>query len=247
MRLPVIGARFSPLRRFSKATAVWILVAVLLAWATWTAWPALATLLRDERALQAFVLRLGWWGPPALIVLSVIQIILAPVPGYAVYVAGGFLYGALWGGLFGALGVLLGGGLAMVLARCFGRPLVIRMVGARTLARWETVVRSDSLLLWGLLLLSPIGDSPFYLAGLSRVRLGHTLLLACAIRAPQAFAVAAVGSGAFDPAWWQLGVFMAVTALPILVYIRYRNHLAPMPALSSANLATNDRQAGDPV
>lgn len=87
------------------------------------------TLASDEAALEAAVLQLGWWGPVALIGLNVAQILVAPIPGYVVQAAAGYLYGPLWGGIYGAIGLMVGAMLAMFLARTLGQPLVERMIG----------------------------------------------------------------------------------------------------------------------
>ena len=102
--------------------------------------------------------------------------------GYGVYLAAGWLYGFWWGGVWGSIGLLLGGMSAMYIGRRFGRPLVIRMIGAGTLARWERLTHSDSSLVWFGILLSPIGDAPFMLAGLASVRFRKILLLAIITR-----------------------------------------------------------------
>src|SRR4029078_12061313 len=86
-------------------------------------------LLRDRAALEAFIRRLGWLGPLALILFNAAQIIIAPIPGYMVQLTAGFFYGPTWGGGWASLGLLLGSMSAMRLARSYGRPLVERLVG----------------------------------------------------------------------------------------------------------------------
>lgn len=208
-------------RRSYWSISIWLVATIALAGWLWRAWPDIQVLIQDEAALEAYVVQLGWWGPPVLVGINVLQIVVAPIPGYAVYIVGGFLYGTLWGGILGTIGLVLGGGTAMLLARRFGRPLVVRVVGVQTLARWEEVVHSDSMVMWGLLMLSPIGDSPYYLAGLSRVGLGRILLLAVMMRGPQAFIIAALGRGAFNLTWWQIGLLTLLLALPILLFLRF--------------------------
>ena len=61
------------------------------------------------------------WGPAALIGINVAQILVAPIPGYVVQAAAGYLYGPLWGGIYGAIGLMIGAMLAMLLARLLGR------------------------------------------------------------------------------------------------------------------------------
>ncbi|MEZ4676058.1 MAG: hypothetical protein R2932_17675 [Caldilineaceae bacterium] len=73
-------------------------------------------IIRDRKQLQAFVDQLGWMGPLALIFFNALQIVVAPVPGYVVQLAAGFLYGPWWGGLWSTLGLAAGSMTAMWLA-----------------------------------------------------------------------------------------------------------------------------------
>lgn len=181
--------------------------------------------VNDQEQLQAFVDHLGWWGPIALILLNALQIIIAPIPGYIIQAAAGFLYGPLWGGLWAALGLFLGAMSAMKLARVYGRPLVQRLVGAGRLTQWERVTHSDSPLLWTVLLLGPTGDLPFHLAGLSRVSFGLIAIITFCIRMPSVFVAAAVGAGAVTLSWWQFTILVVTLAALIIVFLRHQQPL----------------------
>lgn len=181
--------------------------------------------VNDQQQLQAFVDRLGWLGPVALILLNALQIIVAPIPGYIIQAAAGFLYGPLWGGLWAAIGLFIGALTAMRLARSYGRPLVQKLVGAGQLAKWEQVTHSDSPLLWTVLLLGPTGDLPFHLAGLSRVSFLTIALITFCIRMPSVFVAAAVGAGTVTLSWWQFTLVVIVLGLLIVVFLRYQQPL----------------------
>ena len=204
---------------------------LLLGWLLWQNQPLMMQLqdlwrrINDQQQLQAFVDRLGWWGPLALILLNALQIIVAPVPGYIIQAAAGFLYGPRWGGIWAALGLFLGAMSAMKLARVYGRPLVQRLVGASRLSKWEQVTHSDSPLLWTVLLLGPTGDLPFHLAGLSRVSFALIAVITFCIRMPSVFVAAAVGAGAVTLSWWQFTILVVTLALLIVVFLRYQQPL----------------------
>jgi len=176
-------------------------------------WQALWRSINDQEQLQAFVDQLGWLGPVFVILLNALQIIVAPIPGYIIQLASGFLYGTLWGGLWGAIGLFLGAMMAMKLARWYGRPLVQKLVGASRLAQWEQVTHSENPLLWTVLLLAPTGDLPYHLAGLSRVSFLLIATITLCIRVPSAFVAAAVGSGA------------ALLGLMSFIFLRYQTQL----------------------
>lgn len=178
--------------------------------------------VNDQQQLQAFVERLGWTGPLVLILLNALQIIVAPIPGYIIQAAAGFLYGPLWGGIWASIGLFVGSITAMKLARVYGRPLVEKLVGAGRLTQWEQVTHSDNPLLWTVLLLGPTGDLPFHLAGLSRVSFLTIVLITACIRMPSVFVAAAVGAGAVSLSWWQFTVLVVVLGALIIVFLRYQ-------------------------
>ncbi len=189
-------------------------------------WRQLQTLLTDEVLLQAAVDRLGWLGPLALIAFNALQIVVAPIPGYVVQLAAGFLYGPFWGGLWATIGLFIGGLSAMWLGRQLGRPLVEWMVGTAQLQRWEGIIHSENIYIWFILLLGPTGDAPYYLAGLARVRFVHIALITACIRMPSAFVAAAVGAGVVTLTWWQLTLILAVIGAVAAYLIRHQAYFA---------------------
>ena len=206
---------------------VWLFIGlvVLAAGVAWQVGPWLWTLAQDEAALQAFVAQLGMWGPLALVTLNAVQIVVAPLPGYVMQAAAGYLYGPFWGGVWGALGVLIGSTLAMALARYFGRPVVERLVGEGRLAQWEQLTFSTSTAVWFVILLAPTGDIPYFMAGLSHVSFTKIILLTLVIRVPSTMVVAAAGAGVWWFSGWQLVLILAVLSIGLIVFMRYQDRL----------------------
>ena len=198
---------------------------VLLALLAWKVGPRLWLLMQDKARLEALVDGLGIAGPIVLVAFNALQIVIAPVPGYAVQIVSGYLYGPLWGGIWGSLGLLAGSMLAMWLARTFGRPLAERLVGRSRLDRWETVTHSTSLLVWFILIISPTGDLPYFLAGLAKVRFSVIFLLTLAIRVPTTFVVASAGAGVMLLTWWQLGLAVALLTGILVIFMRYQSQI----------------------
>ncbi|MCC6455291.1 MAG: TVP38/TMEM64 family protein [Caldilineaceae bacterium] len=199
-------------------------VALLLVALFWIG-PQIWQLVQDAEALEAWVVGLGWLGPIALIALNAIQIVVAPIPGYVVQVAAGFLFGPLWGGVWGSLGLLMGASMAFWLARFYGRPLAGRLVGHERLDQWERVTHSSSTVVWFVLLLSPIGDLPYFLAGLARVSFIKVLLLTLVVRVPSVFVVAAAGAGVMLLSWWQIALILVALAGLLVVFLRYQDQI----------------------
>lgn len=156
----------------------------------------LFSLFGQDKALARFVDLFGWAGPLALIAINALQIVIAPLPNYAIFVVAGFLYGPVWGGLYGTAGMLLGGVCAMLLTRRFGRPLAARLVGGERLDRWDKMQATQSVLAWSILFLAPVGDIPYFLAGLSRLGVVKVVVISAITRGPTIFLIAGASSGA---------------------------------------------------
>ena len=200
-----------------------LLVVLLLIAAVWAARYArpVYDFLSNEQLLEAWLDRLGPLGPLAIVALNALQVIVAFIPGYAMMIASGYLYGFPLGAVYGVIGMVLGGLIAISLARRFGRPFVVRMVGESRLEHWEGVARLDSLPVWFLLMLGPFGDVPYYIAGLTSLAIWKILAIALVLRTPSSFVAAAVGAGLVD--WRSPWVIGGAGVLMLLAAIVLRN------------------------
>jgi uncharacterized membrane protein YdjX (TVP38/TMEM64 family) len=202
------------------------------------------TVARNPEAVRAWLIGLGPWGPAGLIALFALQILIAPIPGYVFQVIAGYLFGWAWGTVYATAGMLIGGALAMTLARAYGRPLVRKAVGTERLERWATVTHLNSLGLWFLLMLGPLGDMLFFLAGLTTLPVWKIMTVAVLVRAPALTVSAAVGSGQLD--WrspWVIGGFIVLMSIGV-VGVRYQDRIEQWVArYAAARPASGRRQA----
>lgn len=165
-------------------------------------------LIGETETLAHMVDWLGWAGPLGLIAINAAQIIIAPLPNYAIFVVAGLLYGPVWGGIYGMTGMVAGGICAMLLTRRYGRPLAERMVGTERLDRWSNMHATQSILSWSILFLAPVGDFPYFLAGLSRISVAKVVAISAITRGPTIFLIAAASSGAMNMTWPQLALII---------------------------------------
>ncbi|MGH2543149.1 MAG: hypothetical protein ACRDIB_10140, partial [Ardenticatenaceae bacterium] len=98
----------------------WIAIAIgllVIAGLLWVGWEPLTQLMSSLPALRVWVEGLGPWGPAAIVALGVIQVLVAPLPGYPIVIVSGVLFGGWWGAIYANLGILLAGMIAAGLAR----------------------------------------------------------------------------------------------------------------------------------
>lgn len=216
-------------RRLDRFTVYgyWLLLPtlVLLIVVGWRLAPDVVTVFQDPILLEEAIQRVGWLGPLAIIGLNALQIVVAPIPGYPVPIAAGFLYGPYLGALWGAIGLVAGATLAFWLSRWYGRPLAEKLVGKARLDKWETVTHSTSTPVWFIMLLGPTGDIPYFLAGLSRVGFLKILVITAILRIPSIIVAASAGAGVMLLTWWQLVAIITGLAGIVVIFLRYQQPL----------------------
>src|SRR5215207_3512826 len=111
---------------------------VLALFALWVSSDSMSALwiwISGRETVTASMERAGLWGPVVLFSLFVLQVFLAFIPGQALMVASGYLYG-FWGGfLLSWLSLVAGGEIAYILARKYGRPFAEKWIAPSVLER----------------------------------------------------------------------------------------------------------------
>jgi uncharacterized membrane protein YdjX (TVP38/TMEM64 family) len=125
----------------------------------------------DREAVSASMEHLGIWGVTFLSFLFILQVFLAFIPGQALMVASGFLYG-FWGGLLLSwISLVAGGELAFVLARRYGRTFAEKWISPTALARWDRTAQGAGIGFFTISLVMPLmpNDAMCYVAGLGKI------------------------------------------------------------------------------
>jgi uncharacterized membrane protein YdjX (TVP38/TMEM64 family) len=186
-------------------------------------WRPVYDFMADQEQVRAWVNGLGVWGPVAIVLLEIAQVLLAPIPGQAIGAVGGYLYGLCWGTLYATIGMAIGSLITFLLARCFGRPLAIRLVGRQSMARLDALVSRGGAPFFFLIWLFPFtpDDLACVAAGLTPLPLRQFTILMLLGRLPGVFASVWVGANAAQirPLWW--GILLAAIAIVALVLWRW--------------------------
>lgn len=135
--------------------------------------PLIASLqwFSDLDAVIAYIKGCGLWGPAIMGVLFILQTFLAFIPGQALMVASGYIYGFTGGILITWVSLVLGGQLAFWLARRYGRPFAEKMVSASILDRWDRSAAGQGVVFYIVTLVMPFfpNDAMCYVAGLGHI------------------------------------------------------------------------------
>jgi len=127
----------------------------------------------DRVRLAAFLESLGPWSFAGFILLQILQVIVAPIPGEVSGFLGGYLFGPFLGILLNTIGLTIGSVLAFLLSRRFGKPVVDRMVDPKTMERFDFLLHHRGGFLAFLLFLLPGFPKDYlcYILGLGRLSL----------------------------------------------------------------------------
>jgi uncharacterized membrane protein YdjX (TVP38/TMEM64 family) len=186
------GAMFT--RKF-RAMAL----AVLICSALWIYRVPLITSLHWFSDLEAVTISIkgyGLWGPAILSALFILQTFVAFIPGQALMVASGYVYGFTSGILITWASLVIGGQAAFWLARCYGRPFAERWISAPVLDRWDTSTAGQGILFYIVTLVLPFfpNDAMCYVAGLGNMSFRRFLIANILGRGIASFLTVLVGA-----------------------------------------------------
>jgi uncharacterized membrane protein YdjX (TVP38/TMEM64 family) len=202
---------------------LWIMAVAVAAVGLWYVSEHLVGLLEYVASARNEIAGLGPLAPLLYITVFAGQILIAPLPGQFLGVMSGYLFGAFWGSLYSIIGLAVGAGVAMLIARRFGRPLLERFFEGEQIRHWERRLRMRSPVTWAMLFILPVPDFVFYIAGLSRVPLQHLMVAVIAGRSVGLIIANLIGMfSAILPPEWVLVKWFGLAAGALLVYLYQR-------------------------
>lgn len=183
--------------------------------------------LHNRHELKGFISSYGPYSPIAYILLQVIQVIVAPIPGGAIEFLGGYLFGAKSGFLYSMIGLLLGSSLAFSLARIFEKVAVEKFVSEQTRNKFDYLVEHQGAILSFILFLIPgfPKDALCYILGLTPMHFGIFLILSTMGRIPGTLMATLQGAKAFDHQYKLFLILLGISTLVILVFYIYHEEI----------------------
>jgi len=180
-------------------------------------------ILPDHHRLKDFIFSFGAYSPLAFILLQIIQVVVAPIPGGAIEFLGGYLFGVEAGLLYSTIGLTLGSWVAFSLAKIFERWAVEKFVSPKTMKKFDYLVSHEGVILSFLLFLVPgfPKDALCYMLGLTPMHLGTFLIISTLGRIPGTLMATLQGAQAFEHQYKLLLILLGVSALVILVCYIY--------------------------
>ncbi len=131
------------------------------------------------------------------VMIQVLQVVIAPIPGQAAAFAGGFIFGFWKGWALTTLGLVVGSFIAMLLARVLGIGLVRKIVPESIIKRFDTVISDGGYMTFFMIFLLPAlpDDAVCFLAGLTKLKLLPLTVVSLLGRAPGMAVLSLTGAG----------------------------------------------------
>ncbi len=181
----------------------------------------------DRARMSRFLDSLGMWGFAGFILLQVVQVVAAPIPGEATGILGGFLYGPALGILLSTVGLTIGSFIAFALSRAFGRPLTEKLVDKSTMDRFDYLLHHKGKFLVFLLFLIPGFPKDYlcYILGLGHLSTLEFLGIASSGRLLGTSMLTLGGHYLRDKEYWNLFLLCGAAVVVIFFVIAYRDKL----------------------
>ncbi|MFX3650629.1 MAG: TVP38/TMEM64 family protein [Paenibacillus sp.] len=104
--------------------------------------PAIIKIMSSMDNFRAYIHSTGHWGPVMFILFQILQIVVAPIPGEVVQVAGGYIYGTAIGSLYTTVGLILGSAMAFYFTRFIGRTYISRLLQRKN-DKWMSFIHDE--------------------------------------------------------------------------------------------------------
>ncbi len=184
-------------------------------------------LYQDHDAFKKVISSYGAYAPLAYILLQILQVVIAPIPGGAIEFLGGVLFGVKAGLVYSMIGLIIGSWLAFALARIFEKVAVEKFVSEATRRKFDYLVEHEGVILSFILFLLPgfPKDALCYILGLTPMHLGIFLIISTIGRIPGTLMATLQGAKAFEHQYYTFGILLAASGLVILVFYIYHEEI----------------------
>lgn len=183
----------------------------------------------DTNSVVEFINSFGNFSYVIFIFLVILEVVLAPIPALALYVAGGALFGTLLGSILTLIGNLIGALIAFFIARRLLRNFVEKSISPSARKKFDNFSEKYGGLALFFLRINPLTTSDIfsYISGLSKMKV-RTFLIGTGLGLAPMILVQAYFGEAFVksyPILYIVLVWISVAYLLAFVYLILRTFL----------------------
>ncbi len=178
----------------------------------------------EKEHIKALVQAAGPLAPLLFIVIQVLQVVFAPVPGEATGFLGGFLFGVPLGFLYSTLGLTVGSVLAFLIGRWLEEHYVARWVPPEILKKFDFLMERQGALISFILFILPGFPKDYlcFILGLSHMPLRLFLLISTVGRLPGTLLLTLQGAKVYEGKYLTTAVILGLCLVLVLLLGYYR-------------------------
>jgi uncharacterized membrane protein YdjX (TVP38/TMEM64 family) len=177
--------------------------------------------------LREVILAKGGFAPLIFISLQILQVLIAPIPGEASGVLGGYLFGVLPAFVYSTLGLTIGSWLAFMVGRLLSDLVRRRLEHTALYQRFNHLVSKGDFIIPFVLFLLPgfPKDSLAYLLGMSHMPLPVFLFITFVGRMPGTLLLSFQGAEIYQGNYLKFAILLGLSALVAIPYAFYHKRL----------------------
>ena len=184
-----------------------------------------ATVTNDTSTIINFIRSFGIFSAIAFTILVVVEVIVAPIPGLALYVVAGIIFGPFLGGTLASIGNIIGAAICFKIAEKYGRKLFEKSINQKKLDTFNKYVEKYGIITIFMLRLNPLTSSDVfsYLSGLTRMRFSHLVLGTTFGLTPLVYLQSYIGDNFVknNPSLYLFFILLSVIYFAVFVYAIY--------------------------
>ena len=212
-----------------KIASILILLALVLASALVFVflWKPLTSVVSNPQKFREFIDSFGIWGRLVFVLMVVMQVIIAVIPGEPFEIAAGYIFGSFEGTVLCLLGILIGSIIIFLLVRKFGVKLVEVFFSRdkiNSLRFLNTSKKATTLCFIIMFIPGTPKDLLSYFAGLTKITLPSWLFISVFARIPSVLTSSVGGSLLGNEKYLfaiiTFGVTLIVSVIGLLIYNR---------------------------
>ena len=177
--------------------------------------------------IREAILAKGAFAPLIFIGLQILQVVIAPIPGEASGILGGYLFGALPSFVYSTIGLTIGSWLAFMVGRLLSDMVRRRLEHTAIYKRFNHLVSKGDFAIPFVLFLLPgfPKDSLAYLLGMSHMPLPVFLFITVVGRIPGTLLLSFQGAEIYQGDYLKFALLLGVSALIALPYAFYHKRI----------------------
>lgn len=184
--------------------------------------PLAQALLKPETRLrfQAYLDSLGIGGWIIMLVLQVLRIVIAFIPGEPIELMCGLMFGAFWGMIVCLVGIFIGSGIVFYLTKTYGHKFIRIFLSEKKLQEFKFIHNTKKIEIVTFIIFLLPGtpkDVLTYIAGLTDIKPSRFILIATFARIPSVVTSTIVGANISNGNYrLSLIIFLSVAVVGII-------------------------------